>query len=111
VSNEAKNYAKVTFVVWSQQTQERREIMNPREILLKMLEWIAEEQKKARKPGGESFEFTSLTYCASKVGAGGQLDEVVKLLRTTAKAEGGTADAVRPHRAIFLINRTLVSLV
>lgn len=85
--------------------------MTPREILLKMFEWIAQEQEKAEKPGGETFMYTSLTYCASKVVAGGQLHEVVSLLQTTAKTEGGTTDAMRPFRAIFLINRTLATLV
>ena len=79
-------------------------------ILLKMFLWIVEEQKKAAKPGGEPFIYTSLTYCASQAGAGEQLGAVVKLLQATAKAEGGTTDAVRPHRAIFLINRTLATL-
>jgi hypothetical protein len=83
--------------------------MTPREILLKMLEWIAEEQEKAAKPGGEAFVYTSLTYCASQVGAGEKLGEVVRLLQSTAKIEGGTTDAMRPHRAIFLINRTLAT--
>ena len=85
--------------------------MSLREILQKMLEWIVQEQEKATKPGGEPFIYTSLTYCASQAGAGEQLGEVVKLLQTTAKAEGGTTDAVRPFRAIFLINRTLAILV
>ena len=86
--------------------------MTPREILLKMLEWIAEEQKKAAQVGGEPFIYLSLRYCASQVGAGERTDEVVRLLQKTVSEEPPHMqfDAVRPFRAIFLVNRTLDKL-
>ncbi len=85
--------------------------MTPREILQKMLGWIAEEKRKSTQPGGDPFEYMSLTYCASEVGAGEQLGEVVKLLQKSVKAEPPCMpfDAMRHNRAIFLINRTLAT--
>ena len=98
-------------MVWSQQTR-KGQAMPLWIILFKMRLWVHQEMEKARKPGADPFDYTSLTYCALKAGAGEKLDEVVKLLQTTAKEEPPHMpfDVARPHRAIFLINRTLDKL-
>lgn len=86
--------------------------MAPWDILLKMLLWIHKEQKKSEAVGGEPFIYLSLLYCASQVGANERTDKVVRLLQKTVSEEPPHMqfDAVRPYRAIFLINRTLDKL-
>lgn len=86
--------------------------VTPRFVLLKMRVWIETELDKATLPHNEPFVFTSLSYCASKIGAGSVKQEVLDLLHATVRHEcsGKTCDAMRPHRALFLINRTLANL-
>lgn len=81
-------------------------------VLLKMREWIEAELAKSELPGAEAFVFTSLSFCTTKVEAGDAKREVLSLLHTTVKNEPpyGPFDAMRPHRALFLINRTLATL-
>ncbi len=80
------------------------------QLLRKMLQWISQEQEKSTRVGGEPFIYMSLRYCATQAAHIVHTDELVRLVQITAKAEGGTTDVVRPHRAIFLINRTIVTL-
>lgn len=85
--------------------------MSPREVLLKMLEWIGSEQLKARQPNAEKFVLTSLTFCAGKVADEASAAEAVRLLQMTTKIERQvkTHDVVEPQVARFIINRALAT--
>ena len=85
--------------------------MSHRDILLRMRGWIEAEMEKAKLPGGEPFIYTSLAYCAAKAEAGAAQQEVLAILRKVVEANPPYMqfDAMRPHRAIFVINTAIAT--
>jgi len=76
-----------------------------------MRQWIEAEMEKAKQPGGEPFIYTSLAYCANKAEAGAAQQEILATLRKVVEANppGMQFDAMRPHRAIFVIDTAIAA--